>query len=245
MAKLQCILIVASAAFILFGDSSRADYQGAGSAGMGYNQGYSNQQGGQQRYRREADPGAEYLGMGAQQGYNQYANQGQQRYRREAYDGAQPMGYIQQQQQRRYRREVASASGQWDQKLQGKGTETFAPVTGSKSFKVNVADGIQGANQFRHETWDKGTMTGSYSQPIGDGKYQIVTYVADDKGFRIISTKEVTEAELLEGKDATKDKADVNVDQNGEKSTWSVTADQLKNKQTATNQVVKDKKDKQ
>jgi hypothetical protein len=223
---------------------------------MGYNQQYSNQQYSNQeqqgqRYRREADPGADYMGGQAQQpmGYNQYSNQqqGQQRYRRGAdYQGAQqggPMGYIQQQQQRRYRREVAS--GQWDQKLQGKGAESFAPVTGPKSFKVNVADGIQGASQLRHETWDKGTMTGSYSQPIGNGKWQIVNYVADDKGFRIISTKEVTEAELLQGQDVTKEKADVNVDQNGDKSTWSVTADELKNKPTATNQVVKDKKDKQ
>jgi len=262
MAKLQCFLLVAAVAFI-FADVSRADYQGSyqGSAGMpmGYNSQYSNQQQQQgQRYRREADPGADYLGGGQQvpMGYNQYSNQqqqGQQRYRREAGDyqyqgGAQQgmgMGYIQQQQQRRYRREVAS--GQWDQKLQGKGAETFEPVKGPKSFKVNVADGIQGANQFRHEKWDKGAITGSYSQPIGDGKWQIVDYVADDKGFRIISTKEATEAELLQlqGQDATKDKADVNVDQNGDKSAWSVTADQLKNKSTATNQVVKEKKDKQ
>jgi len=145
----------------------------------------------------------------------------------------------------RMRREVQS--GQWDPKTHGTGkvAETFTPVSGPKSFKVNVADGIQGANQQRQETWDKGAMTGSYSQPLGNGKWQVVNYVADDKGFRVLSTKIVDEADLLEGQAAGTQKANVNIDQNGEKTAYSVTADQLaKNKKSKDNQIKKDSKNK-
>lgn len=65
--------------------------------------------------------------------------------------------------------------------------QKWAPVTDSQEFKVNVADGIEGASQVRYEKWDKGTMTGMFSKPIGDGKFEIVNYIADDKGYRVTS----------------------------------------------------------
>ena len=65
--------------------------------------------------------------------------------------------------------------------------ESWIPVREAKEFNVNVADGIEGANQIRHEKWDKGTMTGMYAQPLADKKWQITNYVADDKGYHITS----------------------------------------------------------
>jgi hypothetical protein len=65
--------------------------------------------------------------------------------------------------------------------------ETWTPVREPKEFSINVADGIQGANQIRHEKWDNGDMTGMYAQPMGGKKWQIVSYTADKNGYRITS----------------------------------------------------------
>jgi len=111
----------------------------------------------------------------------------------------------------------------------------FAPVRGPKQFSVNVADGIHGANQVRKEKWDNGTMTGMYANPLGNGKYQVIEYIADDKGYRILSTKVVDESELSADKFnplAGKKQAQVEINNDGSTTSYTVTPDQIaKNKQ--------------
>jgi hypothetical protein len=180
----------------------------------------------------EPEPFGDSYGQQAPGQYQQAPGQYQQGYR--------PHSFY------RRRREVNANSnnGQWDPKLHGtgKGSEPFAPVTGPKSFKVNVADGIQGANQLRQETWDKGAVQGMYSHPVGNGKWQIVNYVADDKGFRVTSTKLVDEAEIQQGSNPGNQKANVDIESNGDKASWTVSADQL-GKKSKDNSVVKERRD--
>jgi len=103
---------------------------------------------------------------------------------------------------------------------------------------VNVADGIQGANQLRKEKWDNGTVTGMYANPLGNNKYQIINYIADDKGYRILSTKVVDESELAQlggaGKFSpqTGKSAQVEINNDGETASWTVTPDQIAQQKT-------------
>jgi hypothetical protein len=64
--------------------------------------------------------------------------------------------------------------------------EEFQPVTGTRKFSYQVSDNIKGADQNRQETWDNGTVTGSYVSPHRDGKFLRTEYVADKNGFRIV-----------------------------------------------------------
>jgi len=68
---------------------------------------------------------------------------------------------------------------------QNKQEPQWKPATGPREFSVNVDDQIKGANQFRNEKWNNGTVIGSYISPHRDGKWLKVSYIADDKGFRI------------------------------------------------------------
>lgn len=127
----------------------------------------------------------------------------------------------------RKRRDVSAA--QQGQIPQAK----FTPVRGPKQFSVNVADGIQGANQLRKEKWDNGTMTGMYANPLGNGKYQVIEYIADDKGYRILSTKIVDESELSADKFnplAGKKEAQVEINNDGTTTSYTVTPDQIAKK---------------
>jgi len=109
----------------------------------------------------------------------------------------------------------------------------FQPVRGPKKFSVNVADGIRGANQLRKEKWDNGTVTGMYANPLGNNKYQIINYIADDKGYRILSTKVVDDVELAalggQGKFSPQSgkSAQIDITNDGESSSWTVTPDQI------------------
>jgi len=109
----------------------------------------------------------------------------------------------------------------------------FQPVRGPKKFSVNVNDGIQGANQLRKETWDNGTVTGMYANPLGNKKYQIINYIADDKGYRILSTKVVDETELakLGGENKFSPQsgksAQIDITNDGNTASWTVTPDQI------------------
>jgi len=102
--------------------------------------------------------------------------------------------------------------------------EPWAPATEPRDFSYNVLDGIQGANQLRQESWKNGTMRGMYSFPLGDNKWQVVTYVADDKGYRVESTKIISEAELMNGHKPDVDTANVDISQDGEKTAYKVKA---------------------
>jgi len=116
-------------------------------------------------------------------------------------------------------------------------------------FSVNVADGIKGANQLRKEKWDNGTVTGLYANPLGNKKYQIINYIADDKGYRVLSTKVVDETELAQiGGDGKFNpqmgkSAQVDITNDGATASWTVTPDQIaKNKPEARS--MKDSADK-
>jgi len=127
----------------------------------------------------------------------------------------------------RKRREIPAASAQPGQQQQ------FQPVRGPKKFSVNVADGIRGANQLRKEKWDNGTVTGMYANPLGNNKYQIINYIADDKGYRILSTKVVDDIELAalggQGKFSPQSgkSAQIDITNDGESTSWTVTPDQI------------------
>jgi len=109
----------------------------------------------------------------------------------------------------------------------------FEPVRGPKKFSFNVNDGIQGANQLRKEQWDNGTVTGMYANPLGNKKYQIINYIADDKGYRVLSTKVVDESELAQIGGQTKfspqsgKSAQVDMHNDGNSASWTVTPDQI------------------
>jgi len=105
-------------------------------------------------------------------------------------------------------------------------------------FSVNVADGIKGANQLRKEKWDNGTVTGLYANPLGNKKYQIINYIADDKGYRVLSTKVVDESELAllggDGKFSPQSgkSAQVDITNDGATTSYTVTPDQMAQQKT-------------
>jgi hypothetical protein len=99
---------------------------------------------------------------------------------------------------------------------------------GPKQFSVNVADGIQGASQLRKEKWDNGTVTGVYANPLGNKKFQLIHYMADDKGYRVVKTEVVDEAQLHAKKlDSNNKQAHVDIDQDGTQTQYTVTPDQI------------------
>jgi len=107
---------------------------------------------------------------------------------------------------------------------------SWTPVREAKEFSAFVGDKIEGAHVVREEKWNNGTMTGSYAQPVGNGKWDIVTYIADDKGYRITNKKTVDESQLpeIQASLASKDKhAQININQNGAKTDYRVTPDQI------------------
>jgi len=123
---------------------------------------------------------------------------------------------------------AAISSASHDQSKDNSVTETpWLPATEPRDFSYNIMDGIQGANQLRQESWKDGVMRGMYSIPLGDNKWQVVNYVADDKGYRVESTKILTESELMSGKKAETDTAHVDISQDGEKTAYKVTADEI------------------
>jgi hypothetical protein len=109
--------------------------------------------------------------------------------------------------------------------------ESYAPATQPREFGYSVNDGIKGANQVRHETWNNGTMTGMYAYPLGGLDWMVVNYVADDKGFRVVSEKKVTESELMGGHSAVNGSADVDIDRDGSKTSYTVKANEIGQKQ--------------
>jgi len=107
----------------------------------------------------------------------------------------------------------------------------WAPATQPREFQYNVMDGIQGANQIRQESWNNGTMTGMYAYPYGPKQWQVVHYVADERGFRVTSTKIVDEAELMGGHHPANQTADVDINTDGAKTSYHVKASEIGQKQ--------------
>jgi len=64
--------------------------------------------------------------------------------------------------------------------------EEFQPATAPRKFSYQVSDHIKGADQNRQESWNNGTVTGSYVAPHRDGKFLKTEYIADKDGFRIL-----------------------------------------------------------
>jgi len=145
----------------------------------------------------------------------------------------------------RMRREVKAPANQNQNKAQ---EPSWLPATGPREFTVNVDDHIKGANQHRHEKWTNGTVVGSYASPGRDGKWLKVEYAADDKGFRITSTKELTPEELMadqgQGANSAKDHTahiGIQTDDNAPID-YTVTEDQLKNNKNKDGQQQKSKR---
>jgi len=105
----------------------------------------------------------------------------------------------------------------------------WQPATGPREFTVNVDDNIQGANQHRHEKWNNGTVTGSYAAPGRDGKWLKYEYIGDSKGFRITSTKELSDDQLTAGsKSAGDNAASINIQADQQQPVqYTVTEDEL------------------
>jgi len=214
---LTFLLIAFASAYDSYGSGGNPGYGGSnygsggyGASGQNYGSNYGSGLGGQYSggYRGKRDL--------AQQAQAQQAQQAQQ-----------------QQQQGQQGQQAAGATGS-----PAASDVKFTPVRGPKQFSFNVADGIQGANQLRKEKWDNGTVTGMYANPLGNQKYQLINYIADDKGFRIVSTKIIDEADLMAlGKfNAQGKKAQVDMEQDDVKTSWSVTPDQI-NSSKAKNQI--------
>lgn len=90
-----------------------------------------------------------------------------------------------------------------------------------------------------------------YANPLGNSKYQIINYIADDKGYRILSTKVVDESELAQlGGDGkftpqTGKSAQVDITNDGSTASWTVTPDQIAQEKTQPQgRSTKDSKDK-
>jgi len=105
--------------------------------------------------------------------------------------------------------------------------EPWAPATQPREFGYSVADNIQGANQVRHEIWKNNTVTGMYAYPLGGDQWEIVNYVADSLGFRVVSSKKVSELELMKGHTIAKDSAAIDIDRDGTKTNYTVKADEI------------------
>jgi len=108
----------------------------------------------------------------------------------------------------------------------------------NRDFNYQVQDGINGASAVRQESWRNGTATGSYAQPLGSGLWSIISYAADEKGFRILSTKTVTDADLMHGAQPKHDTVKVESNVNGFEHNYELKADQIKHfeKQKASEQ---------
>lgn len=76
-------------------------------------------------------------------------------------------------------------------------SEPAPPAIVTQPFSFNILDGIKGATQAKNQTFSNGTMTGMYAYPTGGNEWQVVNYVADEKGLRITSSKKVTQAEMM------------------------------------------------
>jgi len=116
-----------------------------------------------------------------------------------------------------------------DKATLGKSQEApWLPATQPREFSYNIDDNIKGANQIRHETWNNGTVNGMYAYPLGGDEWQLVNYIADDKGFRVVSTKKVSESELM-GVNGTpaKGSATVDINRDGNKFNYTVKADEI------------------
>jgi len=106
----------------------------------------------------------------------------------------------------------------------------WAPATQPREFSYHIQDGILGANQVRHEVWKNGTMSGMYAYPLGNNQWQVVDYIADGKGFRVTNTKAVSEQELMDGHKPASQQADVDIDRDGLKTSYSVKASEINQK---------------
>ncbi|CAG7827711.1 unnamed protein product [Allacma fusca] len=107
----------------------------------------------------------------------------------------------------------------------------WAPATQPREFGYNVMDGIQGANQIRQESWKNGTMSGMYAYPYGPNQWQVVEYIADERGFRVTSSKIVDESELMGGHHAANQTAEVDISSDGAKTSYKLKASDIGQKQ--------------
>jgi len=101
---------------------------------------------------------------------------------------------------------------------------TYPTATDPRKFSYNINDGIEGALQIRHETWEDGVVKGYYTYPLGEKMWQLVHYIADAQGYRITSTKSLTEAELLKMSDQTMDEgsASIQLEEDGLKTNYKI-----------------------
>lgn len=108
-------------------------------------------------------------------------------------------------------------------------TTTPWPASKNRAFTYNIADGIEGASQIRHETIENGVMKGYYTYALGDGLYELVNYIADENGYRVTSSETMTEKQLLASQGLVQNtqpgSANVDIDNDGVKTAYNLVKD--------------------
>jgi len=83
----------------------------------------------------------------------------------------------------------------------------------------------------RHEKWDNGTVRGMYATPLGNNQFTVVHYLADQNGFQILSSKTMSEAELIHDEAAEKDQVKVNTNVDGSEINYKLSAQEIADRQ--------------
>jgi len=122
-----------------------------------------------------------------------------------------------------------SQSDEMNNKIDPLKLTTYPPATDPRQFSYNINDGIEGAFQIRHETWENGVVKGYYTYPLENHMWELVHYIADAQGYRVTSTKSLTEAELLQMSDQKMNvgSANVELEEDGVKTNYKISKDDI------------------
>jgi len=108
----------------------------------------------------------------------------------------------------------------------------WKPNTTPSHFHFKLTDKIKGADQFREEKVNNGEVTGYWAVPTEDGKMLKRTeYRAGKDGFHIVSEKLVPRDEMMGDTKTNPDEANVEIDQLGGNTAYTVKASDLKKSQ--------------